>query len=453
MKRIILIAATLMLTMGASQAKVDLVTLPQRDTVQLTIYNSADLTLARESRGLVLTEGSNELQFSWLNTLIDPTSLDMVPLAKAGQIDIASLVFPPRVKNLGLWRVDSEVSGKVPVAISYLTSGLSWRAFYMGTLTSDEKAMRLQGYVRVTNNSGEDYENAQVRLVVGEVHLLDSIAELARRDEPYGRPGPEARSGRSRLGRDVQKRAMMESLDAPSDSAMPSSYMRREKAIEKKSLSEYFLYTIEGTETIAHGWSKRLISFDTAEIPVVNLYKFEEDRYGKSVVRFLSYANDTEHKLGTTPIPGGQLKVYRETGKNANLSYTGQSAFKYIPVNEDVELNLGHASDVKVEPVLMTASTENFKFDRLRNPDGFDEIQTYTVTLTNTRDIPVDVEIKRNLDTQYWTLAHQGFPGSYEREDLDTVKFTATLDPRSETKFDYTVRLYRGTRQENWREN
>ncbi|NQV32816.1 MAG: DUF4139 domain-containing protein [Phycisphaeraceae bacterium] len=449
MKRNILIAATLMLTVGASQAKVDLVTLPQRDTVQLTIYNSADLTLARESRGLVLTEGSNELQFSWENTLIDPTSLNMVPLERAGQIDVASLVFPPRVKNLGLWKVNSEVSGKVPVAISYLTSGLSWRAFYMGTLTPDEKAMRLQGYVRVTNNSGEDYENAQVRLVVGEVHLLDRIAELARRNEPYGRPGPGARQ--EKLGRVMEPRVMMKSLDVLSMAS--SAPMKREKAIEKKSLSEYFLYSIEGTETIAHGWSKRLISFDTAEIPVVNLYKFEEDRYGESVVRFLSYANDAEHKLGTTPIPGGQLKVYRETGTNANLSYTGQSAFKYIPVNEDVELNLGHASDVTVEPVLMTVARENFKLDRERNPDGFDDIQTYTVTLTNTRNIPVDVEIKRNFDTQYWTLTHQGFAGSYEREDLDTVKFMATLDPRSETKFDYTVRLYRGTRQENWREN
>jgi hypothetical protein len=41
----------------------------------------------------------------------------------------------------------------------------------------------------VTNNSGEDYENAQVRLIVGQVHILDQIADLARRQYPYGRPG------------------------------------------------------------------------------------------------------------------------------------------------------------------------------------------------------------------------------------------------------------------------
>jgi len=174
---------------GTSSAKVDLVTLPTRDTVQLTIYNSADMTLVRESRALTLKDGENKLQFSWANTLIDPTSLEMLPRTDADKIEIADLTYPPRVTNLGLWNIESGVSGKVPVEISYLTSGLSWRAFYMGTLTEDEKTMRLKGYVRVTNNSGEDYENAQTRLIVGKVHILDEIAELARRQYPYGSPG------------------------------------------------------------------------------------------------------------------------------------------------------------------------------------------------------------------------------------------------------------------------
>ncbi len=76
-------------------------------------------------------------------------------------------------------------------------------------------------------------------------------------------------------------------------------------------------------------------------MPVVNLYKYEEERYRSSVVRFLSFKNDKEHKLGRTPIPGGVLKVYRAADAQEHLSYAGQSSFKYIPVDEDVELNLG----------------------------------------------------------------------------------------------------------------
>ena len=40
--------------------------------------------------------------------------------------------------------------------------------------------MSFEGFVRVTNNSGEEYEDAQVRLVVGTINLVEKIAQLAK---------------------------------------------------------------------------------------------------------------------------------------------------------------------------------------------------------------------------------------------------------------------------------
>jgi hypothetical protein len=431
---------------SVSSAKVDLVTLPSRDTVQLTIYNSADLTLVRESRALTLKEGENALQFSWENTLIDPTSLEMLPKANADKIDIMDLTYPPRVRNLGLWNIESRLSGKAPVEITYLTSGLSWRAFYMGTLTENEETMRLQGYVRVTNNSGEDYENAQTRLIVGRVHILDQIAELARRQYPYNRPGemPPGVWESDGIMRDAKEE--FEKMDGAYGGAI---YLgARVKEIKKEGLSEYFLYTIEGTETISTGWSKRLLSFDKNEVPVVNLYKYEEERYGNSVVRFLSFKNDEKHKLGQTPIPGGMLKVYRGVDNAQHLGYVGQSAFKYIPVDEDVELNLGAVADVVVEAKLMDFKTENYRFDRHRNIAGWDELRKFRIEVRNTRDLAVKVEIQRNFPTTYWDIDTSQ---KYEGVDKDTVKFTLELEPRSKTEFEYLLRTYHGVREEDWR--
>jgi hypothetical protein len=440
MKRLIFTLLIIAAISGSTRAKVDLVTLPSRDTVQLTIYNSADMTLVRESRGLTLKEGENKLQFSWANTLIDPTSLEMLPKANADKIDIADLTYPPRVQNLGLWNIESGVSGKVPVEITYLTSGLSWRAFYMGTLTEDEKTMRLQGYVRVTNNSGEDYENAQTRLIVGKVHILDQIAELARRQYPYGRPG-EGRAMERLLERGG-KEAKTEWARVTTLAAI--AVPEEPKEIKKEGLSEYFLYTIEGTETIPTGWSKRLISFDVDAVPVINLYKYEQERYGNAVVRFLSFKNDKEHKLGDTPIPGGMLKVYRGVGDKGHLSYTGQSSFKYIPIDEDVELNLGAVGDVVVEPTLMDFETKNYRFDRDRNISGWDEVRKFKIEVKNTRDIVVKVEVQRNFPTQYWKLETKQ---DFEKVDLDTVKFTLVLEPRSAKKLEYVLTTYHGIRE------
>ena len=442
---------SLLLTAAApSIAKVDLVTLPNRDFTQVTIYNSADLTLVRDMRNLTLKEGSNKLQFSWANTLIDPTSLSMLPKKNADKIDISDLTFPPRVKNLGLWNINSEVSGKTPIEITYLTSGLSWRAFYMGTLAEDEKTMRLQGYVRVTNNSGEDYENAQTRLIVGKVHLLDRIADLARRNEPYGRPGhpqPRSRTVSTRGLGVIEKMVLMD--DSGSGFALPSEAPRK-KEIVKEGLSEYFLYTIEGTETIPNQWSKRLPSFDVDEIPVVNLYKHTGP--GNNVVyRYLSFKNDTEHELGDTPIPGGAMKVYRGVDAQGHLSYEGRSSFKYIPVNEDVELNLGAVSDVIVKPTLMDYRTDNYRYNKDGNIDGWDEIHTVRIEVKNTRDLPIKIELKRNLNTTCWDIDNSKDAGKYyEKIDMNTVKYTLELEPLTDKTIEYELTTYQGTRTEYW---
>jgi len=338
-----------------------------------------------------------------------------------------------------------EFEGQVKVEVSYFTSGLTWRAFYMGTLSADEKTMRLNGYVRVTNNSGEDYENAQTRLIVGKVHILEQIAVLAQREYPYGRPGegvaPPTRAGGAMPQRMPSLRRAVAELEMAAEEP---------KEIVKEGLSEYFLYTIEGTETIPNGWSKRLLSFDVAGVPVVNLYKYEQERYGPSVVRFLSFKNDEAHKLGQTPIPDGGVKVYRSVDERNHLSYEGQSSFKYIPVGDDVELNLGAVVDVVVEPTLMDYRTDNHRFDNDGDISGWDEIQTFTIEVRNTRDVPAKVEIVRNFTTPQWDLKRSGQIDGFEKVDLDTVKFTVELPPQSKKNFEYTLTSYYGVRAEDW---
>jgi hypothetical protein len=423
-------------------AKVDLVTLPAGKKIQLTIYNSADLTLVRDMRELTMKKGDSALQFSWAGTLIDPTSLDMVPKKFGAKIDVFDITYPRGVQNLGLWHIRSEVTGSVPVEITYFTSGLSWRAFYLGTLSHDEKVMDLEGYVRVMNNSGEDYPDAETRLIVGRIHILDMIAELARREYPYGTPLPPPPAAPV-----PQVSVAAEGRRERFEAAKAAVALARPKEITKEGLSEYFLYTIEGTETIPDGWSKRLPSFKAQGVPVKNLYRYEEEQYGDSLIRFLSFKNDKEHKIGQTPIPDGVMKVFRTADEQAHLGYTGQTSFKYIPVNEDVELNLGPARDVTVKPKLMKYATDNYAFDQRNDIIGFDEIKTFKVEVQNFRDIPVTIEVIRNFPNPHFDLEKSGDIGKFEKVDIDTVKFTLELAPHSKKEFEYKHTQHYGTRQ------
>lgn len=434
----------------APASAIELVVLPRRENVQLTIYNGADLTLVRERRNLTLKQGWNWLQFMWANTLIDPTSLTLEPLEHKDGVQVQQLVFPPRLRELGRWLIRSDVTGQVPFELTYFTGGLSWRAFYMGTLSQDEKTMRLEAYVRVNNNSGEDYEDAQTRLIVGRVHLLDEIAKLAKRQYPYDRPMRSREADKRRLGgtgwmKDYElKPSRPGSLYYSQSQLIPVE----PKEIRKEGLSEYFLYTIEGTETIPDKWGKRLLSMEVGEIPVKALYKYDEERWGTQTIQFVSFANDEEHKLGETPLPDGTIRIYGRADEQGHLSYVGGANVKYIPVGEEVELNLGPARLVEVKPSLMEERTENYAFDQNGSVSGFDEVQTWKIEVTNTRTLPVDIEITRGFGTAYWALKPANATVSYEKHDASHARFKLTIGSRTRRAFEYVVTIYHGARRD-----
>jgi hypothetical protein len=445
----------------APASAIELVVLPRRESVQLTIYNGADLTLVRERRNLTLKRGWNWLQFMWADETIDPTSLALEPSKHKDGVQVQQLVFPPWLREydpnhelapsefqLGRWLIHSDVSGQVPFEVTYFTRGLSWQAFYMGMLSADEKTMHLEGYVRVRNDSAENYEDAQVRLVVGKIHLLDSILDLSMRPYPYGSPFPESMYG-GVGGRGASPRPLdKDRAELNRQATRVLGQLAQPKEIRKEGLSEYFLYTIEGTDTIPDKWGKRLLSFEANDVPVTSLYKYDEERWGTETIRFLSFANDEKHRLGQTPIPDGTVRIYGRADEQGHLSYVGAMDVKYIPVGEEIELNLGPARLVEVKPVLMDYRIENHTFDNKGNVSGWDEVRTWSIEITNTRSLPVDIEITRGFETAYWTLKPVDAAVPYEKYDVTRARFKLTIEPQSKRVFEYTVTTHHGVRQE-----
>src|SRR3954466_4891092 len=141
----------------ATARNVDLSTVPARNTVQLTIYNSEDLTLVRETRTVTFKKGVNPLQFSWANTLIDPTSVELKFLSQPDKLDVLDTTFPHDKPQMLYWSVQSEFDGEATIEITYFTSGITWSADYIALASGDESKVKFDGFVRVFNNSGEEY--------------------------------------------------------------------------------------------------------------------------------------------------------------------------------------------------------------------------------------------------------------------------------------------------------
>ena len=94
----------------------------------------------RETRKVSFKPGANPLQFSWANTLIDPTSVQLRFLNHADKLELLDTTFPHSKPQMLYWNVQSELDGEAIIEITYFTSGISWSADYVCIADKDEKS-------------------------------------------------------------------------------------------------------------------------------------------------------------------------------------------------------------------------------------------------------------------------------------------------------------------------
>ncbi len=292
-KHVLLFWLVFLLPLSVMAKNIDLSTLPSRDSVQLTIYNSEDLTLVRETRQISIKKGNNRLQFSWANTQIDPTSVQLEFLSHPVEMHLTNSTFPHEKPQMLYWNIQSSVETLATVEISYFTSGISWQADYSGIIDQSGKNMTLDSFVTVTNRSGEDYDNAEVRLVIGNINLVERVNELVRqsnmaKDEILA----HKRAKRSQMARKMLGKSSGRYEMAAMPSLAMADSLEEEKSVEKESLSEYYIFTIEGTETIPDQWSKRLRSGFSKAIEIDTVYRYRPREYGEILARILIFKNN-----------------------------------------------------------------------------------------------------------------------------------------------------------------
>ena len=444
----------------AQAGNIDLSTVPNRSSVQLTIYNSEDLTLVRETRVVTFKKGINPLQFSWANTLIDPSSVELKFLTNADKLEVLDTTFPHAKKQMLYWNVSSEIDGAATIQITYFTSGITWSADYVCIAAADETQMNFEGFVRITNNSGEEYEDAQVRLVVGTINLVEKIAQLAQiTPEEVSRMDGQRMLG---LKKEAAKQLWGRTEgDVPSDASKDS---RDEKQIIKEGLSEYFIYTVEGTETIPNGWSKRMRSFEGKTVSLKIEYRYRPQQYGEQLVRMYLLTNNEASKLGTTPLPDGVVRVFRDNGRDG-LSYLTQQPIKYVPIGDKIELNLGVDPEVIFELIKLRIFRDNLwlqingtsTYKKLGDDSvviepnatlvGWDDHEIFTQRVRNYTAKPIHLEIRRSFP------GHVAFRSQLEPKlhDYQTVEIHSTVPAgkRADLLFETVRRQGYNARQNN----
>ena len=248
---------------------------------------------------------------------------------------------------------------------------------------------------------------------------------------------------------------------AYADFGLAANYGRsadaKPKQIIKEGLSEYFIYTIEGTETIPNGWSKRMRSFEGQIVPFKIQYRYRPSEYGDRLVRMYLLTNDKESKLGTTPLPDGMVRVFRGNGRDG-LSFLAAQQVKYVPIGDKIELNLGQDPEVVFELVKLRAwrdvlwlhinGTDIFR--RADQPGieievnssvaGWDEHSLFDQKIRNYTNKPVEVEIRRSFPGHVVFRSNLGA----KNHDYQTVEYTTTVKPGQKADLLYEVLQHQG---------
>jgi hypothetical protein len=220
-------------------------------------------------------------------------------------------------------QLNNNGSEQQTVELSYLSSGLGWKADYVAELNPSETSIDLSGWVTLTNTSGATYKNAKLQLVAGDVNRVQENI----------RPMMKSMRG------DV----MMAEAAAP---------------MQEESLLEYHLYSLDRPTTIAESQTKQVALLSASGIParkelvLKGADYYYQSQYGElgskmKVGVFIEFDNKDSAKLGM-PLPKGVLRVYKKDSAG-NAQFVGEDNIDHTPKNETVRLKLGEAFDVTAD--------------------------------------------------------------------------------------------------------
>ncbi len=239
--------------------------------------------------------------------------------------------------------------------------------------------------------------------------------------------------------------------------AAPWQCPKPPKEVVKEGLSEYFIYTIEGTETIRNGWSKRMRSLEAAKVPLKIQYRYRPAEYGEQLVRMYLLTNrqgvesrhDADARRHVADLP---------PKRRDGLSYLVAQNIKYVPIGDKIELNLGVDPEVIFELVKLKTWRDDIWmliggtniFRRVDQPGvqieinssvaGWDDRMLFAQRVRNYTKKPIDLEIRRAFG------GHVVFRSELEAKnhDFQTVQYTAKVQPGRRTDLLYEIVQHQG---------
>ena len=323
---------------------------------------------------------------------------DRIETSVNGTLSFPSLPPDLRDRPTLVTDLDNGTEGAQDVELTYLSSGLSWKADYTALLSAADDRVDLRGLITLQNASGTAYRNAAVQLVAGDVNVVQPQFKSAAAGNAYAIAAPPPR---------------------PTEQA----------------LFEYHLYTLQRKTTVADNQTKQVELMTAPDVPVVKTLELRGQPY---YYRSASADLGSRLKVGTyvtfknaggslgIPLPKGAVRVYKRDNAGT-AQFVGSDTIDHTPKNESVRLHFGDSFDV-------TASKKQTDYKVVSS--GSDYESAYEIVLRNAKPTPETVLVVEPIPGD-WKMLSSSAP--YQKTSASTATWSIRVPAEGTTKLTYRV--------------
>lgn len=291
------------------------------------------------------------------------------------------------IKPALIWQIYSPVSGTRELMISYLTNGIGWEATYILISNVENTEADLRGWVNIDNRAGIAFENADLKLVSGQINRV-SHPVTPRTEEK-----------------------------AVADEAVSQT------SFSEETLFEYHLYALEKPATLVNNQAKQISLLSADSVPIEKKLIYDSS-LNEKVLAYFTLKNSNESGLGM-PLPKGVVRIY-SADSSGELQFLGEDRIKHTPDAGELRVTVGSVFD-------LTARRNETDYQRVS--DKVERV-TYQIELNNSKSEAQAVTVVEHLFGQWEILKSSD---SYEKIDASTIEFRVMVPAKSTKTVSYTV--------------
>lgn len=289
--------------------------------------------------------------------------------------------------------LNADRAGPRETTLSYLTTGLSWRADYVIDFDEAAGRMDLTGWITLTNQSGVTFTDTDTRLVAGELNMLSGLGS-GYRAQTYGTDSGEA-----------------------------------------EDLADYYIYPIPERVTVANNQTKQVGLYAATGVPARKRYRAEFSGFGNrqpsSAEVAVVFDNSRASGLGRA-LPSGIVRVYMDD-VSGQSRFVGEDGIGHTSAGAEVAITTGSAFDVTVQTTVL--DSEIIRIDQNNSRTRYE--MAYDVR--NARREPVTVEVRQIGLGRNGRLISESQTG--ERPNADTRVWQVRVPANGTTRVTATFEI------------